>query len=183
MFNRQPFNRGKFNGPVSTGRSNISGYATFKLSVNSVMAHHDLSAKAEASFKLGTYADNYSVIYAQGVSVMTLGGSLIPTKLITGQPRESSLTMDSYGRHSLHGESMIKFTDRNGLPLVLRPGDELVIDTCEMTVTVNGINQMRYTSQDSDFFNLLRGNNEIVYTDGSSSRRVSIDILWKDRWV
>ena len=65
----------------------------------------------------------------------------------------------------------------------IRTCDELVIDTCEMTVSVNGQNMMKFVSNDSEFFSLLPGDNEIIYTDGVTTRKVSIDILWKDRWV
>jgi hypothetical protein len=52
-----------------------------------------------------------------------------------------------------------------------------------MTVSVNGQNMMKFVSDDSEFFSLLPGDNEIIYTDGVTTRKVSIDILWKDRWV
>jgi len=84
----------------------------------------------------------------------------------------------------IQGEAVINLRDdQTNTWLALAPGDELIINTDEMTVTVNGQNGMRYFSMDSDFFKLLSGENKIVYSDTSGSRDVLVDIIWKDRWL
>ena len=67
--------------------------------------------------------------------------------------------------------------------LVLCPGDELVINTCDLTVTLNGLNAMEYFAADSEFITLLNGKNIIEYNDESGTRNISFDIIWKDRWL
>lgn len=67
--------------------------------------------------------------------------------------------------------------------MALKPGDELIIDTCKMLITINGKNAMKYLTADSEFFNLLPGNNEIQYYDESIIRDIMVDITWKDRWL
>jgi hypothetical protein len=65
----------------------------------------------------------------------------------------------------------------------LRPGDELVINTCDLTVTLNGENAMEYFAADAEFITLLNGGNTIEYNDESGAREISFDIIWKDRWL
>lgn len=65
----------------------------------------------------------------------------------------------------------------------LKPGDELIIDTCKMLITINGKNSMKYLTADSEFFSLLPGDNEIQYYDESNERNIMVDITWKDRWL
>ena len=178
MFNRQPLNRGKFNTPVINKGASISGQSLLRLNTNKITPQQVMSANGGSELSLNGSIISSVILQAKGTSTMFISSSIKPVKIINGRPLESSLIMDTSGNHILSGESIIKL-----LGLVLKPGDELVIDTCEMTVTVNGINAMKYVSDDSDFFNLRTGDNQIVYTDGVSSRKISIDILWKDRWV
>jgi phage-related protein len=79
---------------------------------------------------------------------------------------------------SIQGEAVIDLTG-----LVLAPGDELTINTEDMTVTLDGQNGMDYFSLDSEFFTLLSGLNTLVFTDGETTRTIAFDIIWKDRWL
>ena len=70
------------------------------------------------------------------------------------------------------------------LPTLSIPvGGELIIDTDDMTITLNGQNVMRHLSRDSEFFLLNPATNEIVYTSGNQNNRANINILWKDAWL
>jgi hypothetical protein len=66
--------------------------------------------------------------------------------------------------------------------VIPRNGD-LIIDTGEMTVMLNGQDVTRFFGADSEFFKLRPGENIIVYTDDVAARNVSITFLWKDRWI
>ena len=88
------------------------------------------------------------------------------------------MVMLTQATHQLSGEQMMRFED-----LALRPGDELVINTCDLTVTLNGQNAMEYFAADSEFITLLNGENIIEYSDESGDRKISFDIIWKDRWL
>jgi len=59
-------------------------------------------------------------------------------------------------------------------------GDELVIDTEHMTVTLNGVNIVDRVSDDSAFFKLQPNENDIIVEGGTTA---DIKILWKDRWL
>ncbi len=64
--------------------------------------------------------------------------------------------------------------------LNLMPGDELIIDSETMTVTVNGQNVLPLMKRGSEFIKLLPGANEIEFNgDG----KASIFAVWKDRWL
>ena len=62
----------------------------------------------------------------------------------------------------------------------MEPGDELIIDTEHMTVTLNGVNIIDRVEDSSIFFKLKSGENEIIVEGGTSA---DIRILWKDRWL
>lgn len=59
-------------------------------------------------------------------------------------------------------------------------GDELVIDTEHMTVTLNGANIIDRVSDDSVFFKLQPGINDVIVEGGTTA---DVKILWKDRWL
>lgn len=57
---------------------------------------------------------------------------------------------------------------------------ELIIDTEHMTVTLNGANIIDRVSDDSAFFKLQPGENDIIVEGGTTA---DVKILWKDRWL
>lgn len=59
-------------------------------------------------------------------------------------------------------------------------GDELVIDTEHMTVTLNGENIIDRVSDASVFFKLMSGVNDIIVEGGTTA---DVRIVWKDRWL
>jgi len=59
-------------------------------------------------------------------------------------------------------------------------GDELIIDTEHMTVTLNGANIIDRVSDESEFFKLQPGVNDIIVEGGTTA---DVKILWKDRWL
>ncbi len=59
-------------------------------------------------------------------------------------------------------------------------GDELIIDTEHMTVTLNGANIIDRVSDDSAFFKLQPGENDIIVEGGTTA---DVKVLWKDRWL
>lgn len=59
-------------------------------------------------------------------------------------------------------------------------GDELIIDTEHMTVTLNGINIVDRVDDESVFFKLMPGENDVIVEGGTTA---DVKILWKDRWL
>lgn len=177
MFNRQPYNRGKFNTPSVQTASN-SGISILKLAGNEVPPQQDMTSFGTTAMVLRTLNDAVNIKSSSGIAGLLLDSKGIQTKIHYGLTNPSDIQLQTKGEHTLAGEELINLAG-----LVLKPGDELVIDTCEMTVSVNGQNMMKFVSNASEFFSLLPGDNELIYTDGVTTRKVSIDILWKDRWV
>lgn len=177
MFNRQPYNRGKFNVP-SVAISSNSGIALLKLGAIPVSAQRTISANGQASMKLSGLSDGAIVRYAAGSCLFTLGSFANGTKVFIVEAEDATLVMLTQAVHQLSGEQVMRFED-----LVLCPGDELVINTCDLTVTLNGLNAMEYFAADSEFITLLNGKNIIEYNDESGTRNISFDIIWKDRWL
>ena len=75
-----------------------------------------------------------------------------------------------------YGTEILAFSDE----LTLQPGDELIIDTEAMTVTLNGENAVAYVTDDSIFFKLAPGDSTLSFAGGEQA---DIRILWKDRWL
>lgn len=63
----------------------------------------------------------------------------------------------------------------------IAPGDRLVIDTRNLTVTLNGENALHLLG--GDFFDLVLGNNKITYTDASENRNVLMRVTHRDKFV
>ena len=111
----------------------------------------------------------------------------------------STLAVDAKGRGNRHFTAKSDFAPLSltakgavtmlgyatiSLPgLVVPIGGDLVIDTEQMTVTLNGDDVTRFFDAESEFFKLKPGDNIVVFEDGQQNRNVSIKILWKDLWL
>lgn len=70
---------------------------------------------------------------------------------------------------------VIRFTDD------FAPGDQIVIDMDRLRMTLNGQNALHL--MEGDFFRLITGKNELVYTDEETGRTVRMRITFRDRYV
>lgn len=177
--NRRPFNRSAFNRQGTAETVGNSGIALLKLSAIPVFANRDIySLTTESELILSTEAEGANIKYGDAGAELKLTAELTPTKVFIPDAGVSELILTTHASQSVQGEAVISLED-----LILSPGDELIINTCDMTVTLNGQNGAQYFSDDSEFFALLSGQNTIIYTDGNTSRDVVLDIIWKDRWL
>lgn len=177
MFNRQPYNRGKFNAPLTVTSSN-SGIALLKLGVIPLDAERTINASGQTDLKLGSLADRALVKYTAASCALIMDSLAEGAKSLIVDAGSAVLVMFTQATHQVSGEQAMRLEG-----LVLHPGDELVINTGDMTVTLNGQNAMQYFSADSEFITLLNGENILEYNDESTSRDISFDIIWKDRWL
>lgn len=177
MFNRQPFNRGKFNVPNASIAGN-SGIALLKFDAIPVNAERTISATGQTNLKLGSFGDGTLVKYATTSCALALGSYSNGTKVFIVEAGMATLVMLTQATQKISGVQVMRFEG-----LVLKPGDELIINTGDMTVTLNGQNAMEFFSADSEFITLLHGENTIEYNDASGTRKISFDIIWKDRWL
>lgn len=177
MFNRQPYNRGKFNVSSAVSTS-ANGIGLMAINSNVVNSNKVISANGLTNLYMKDNVEGTNVKYNLGTTVLALNSFSDATKSFIALSDISSLVLGTEANQTLSGESVI---DLEGI--ILRPGEELVINTMDMTVTINGQNAMEYFSNDSDFFNLLNGLNTLIYNDSNSSRNISFDVIWKDRWL
>lgn len=177
MFNRQPFNRGKFNVNTTGESSSFFGDLTFNLNISakltvvkSFVGTVDILIKTN-----GTMIKQRSLIGNVAIK-LGLDGQISRTKTITG---DIDINLDLVSQN-------ITTSDVNSMrfpKLVLVPGDELVIDTGEMTITLNGQNASRYFSSTSEFFSINPGENIIIYENGNQLSEADIRILWRDSFL
>lgn len=122
------------------------------------------------------------------VKMHTLKGK-IDTAISTNDPaliRERRLECEAEhiainvngGNFYSYGYEYIKLSN-----LVLKPNDELIINTGEMTVEINGQNVIQYFSNDGEFFSIKPGENIVVYENGNVNSKANIKILWKDAFL
>lgn len=175
--NRSSFNRTRFNRPGLSGLSG-QGYATVKLGGTATAAMIIGTPLSVAELKLSGYANAERVILADGLAAVALKGQANATVILRSEGGVAICKMSAEAASTLSGEASIHLTS-----LTLKPNETLVIDTNDMTITINGENGMRYLTADSEFFNLKQGVNTLVYHDTSGSRNISLNAIWKDRWL
>lgn len=192
-FNRMAFNRGKFNASAHK-RSNAN---VFMSAAGDLTVTRAFSGEAGITLNTGSGALNASSTFG-GDSKITLfaDADISASYSFAGT---ADIILSAVGRmniiHNLNGAAFVVLEaigqDFNTfrveyieLPdLVLRTGDELIIDTDAKTITLNGQNVMRHFSRTSDFFNFNPRENEIEYLSNNPDDRVEIRILWKDAWL
>jgi len=177
MFNRQPYNRGKFNRP-STGLIGNSGIALMVLGSNEVKAERTISASTTSRLTMGQQSKITLVKYAETLSDLMMKSNAKITKVYIVTAEDAYMVLNTKADQSIAGESFIILDN-----LGLGKNDELMINTCDMTITINGNNAMEHFDSESDFFNFLSGINTLVYSDTNASRDISFDVIWKDRWL
>ena len=92
-------------------------------------------------------------------------------------PVTLDVIFDASGVASMLGEEYIEL---NGI--TLRPGEQLEIDTCALTATINGQNVMHLLSHDGDFFDFFPGAN-VIEIEATGAGAVAVDTFWKDKWL
>lgn len=178
MFNRQPFNLGKFNVPV-TGGLTWSANAVITMASSPVNAVLSISGQTvQANMVLSQVSNGNVMVSATAVPALVKMLSTASMAIEIFAQGQADISFGTSSTSVVAGESVITLQGIN-----IRPGDELIINTCDMTVTVNGQNAMQYFTVDSDFFSLLQGFNDVIYKDNAVSRDIFLDVIWKDRWI
>jgi hypothetical protein len=137
------------------------------------------TGESEAALVLLTKGNSKRRLTAvETAALLTLNGTGHGIRHFTAYAEAVSLALTVKGAVTMLGYATI------ALPgLIVPPGGDLVIDTEQMTVTLNGDDVTRYFDAESEFFKLKPGENIVVFEDGAESRNVSIKILWKDLWL
>lgn len=172
-FNRSSFNR-------KSGQSEIVR-ATATVELLSDVRDISLTqyaADLEASFELDTISYGLLRKYSKGNAEFMIGANSSSTiKMFNIGTLDSDVEIAADALGSTLGEEFIALEN-----IVLRPGEELVINTCDLTATINGENAISSLTVGSDFFDFLSGDNDVIIS-GENSRGMTVDVYWKDRWL
>jgi len=192
-FNRMGFNRGKFN-----ASAHIRSLASVGMSAQgNLTAIRGMSGAAEIEIAAQSGILNTSSTLEGAASVLLAAdGQVIAARTFEGSA-EMAMAAEGFmnwvqnfsgaAAFALEATSQefntftISYIHLPGL--VLRPGDELIIDTDAKTILHNGENAMRHLNRHSEFFNFHPRENEVVYTSNNADARAQMRVLWKDAWV
>lgn len=191
-FNRMTFNRGEFNTsgrPVN--RAAMSLGMTGQMSVAGAVR----GCAAIALKPTGRLSAYFSFNGSTGLEVTAAGqvnagiplGGKVETALDSTGALNRRRGLDGFldivlTVHS-DGFNIFRYEHIHMPTLNIPVGGELIIDTDNMTITLNGQNVMRHLSRDSEFFLLNPATNEIVFTSGNQNNRADIRVLHKDAWL
>ena len=177
MYNRTPYNRTQYNRKArfvfewtaTASAESGSGGALLIIRYLAGAAEAESSGSGEVVRVLLFTAETEAVAEAVAEAV----GDYIRTLFFEGdaiaEANASGTGVSTYGQEVMVVE---------GVNMVA--GDELIIDTEHMTVTLNGVNIVDRVSDSSVFFKLMSGVNDIIVEGGTTA---DIRILWKDRWL
>ena len=178
------YNTGKFN----IGKFNVKSNNNITLTANSEINYfakvEDILIQKELE-KVGATIDyEASAISILEIKLKETAGleinfdaSAVATSIILIEDLNSEITFEAEGIGSLLGEEYIEIKG-----FVLRPGQEIEINTFDLTATINGENAIHLLTEEGDFFDFLPGANDIKI-DAVGAGSVSIDTYWKDRWL
>lgn len=173
------YNLGKFNIKDSS-ESSVSANAEINVSAVCKTVNIDKIIKTDRAVNI--YIDSKASAYAEVTSSRASASIDFDTKalasnLVFSGPGQSEIEVLTKGAPSLLGESYLELKD-----VYLKPGEEIEIDMCNLTVTKNGENALHLMSSDGDFFDFLIGENGVnIIADGAGS--IQVDAYWKDKWL
>ncbi|MFR6448261.1 MAG: phage distal tail protein [Peptoniphilus grossensis] len=172
------FNVGKFNIKNSEITA-VNGNSDLVLESNiSKFLVDKYISEAEVSIELDAKANFYiKIMGVKSNADMEINSRALSTNLMYASEATGDMSIDAFGVGSLLGEDYVEIAG-----LVLKPGQEVEIDMCNLTVTVNGENAMHLMSTDGDFFDFLIGDNDIEI-EAVGANGVQIDTYWKDKWL
>lgn len=172
------FNVGKFNVKSSTISSvNANGDMEIGSNVSSILIDKYIE-KVQSNMSMNTVATAHvNLVGIAGNANLELISKALAANLVYGEDLGGDMAIDAYAVGSLLGEDYVEIAG-----IRLRPGEEVEIDMCNLTVTVNGENAMHLMSADGDFFDFLIGKNEIEI-EAVGANGVQIDTYWKNRWL
>lgn len=103
--------------------------------------------------------------------------SIVYSTITKPGPVTLDVVFDASAVASMLGEEYIELVG-----ITLRPGEQLEIDTCALTATINGQNVMHLLSNDGDFFDFFPGAN-VIEIEATGAGAVAVDTFWKDKWL
>lgn len=173
MYNRTPYNRATYN---RKARFVFEWTATANAESGSggaVLIIRYLTAEAEAETSASGVIVRVLLPSGAAEAVAEAIAAYIRIRFFEGEAEAISTASGS--ALSTYGQEVLTVAGVN-----MVAGDELIIDTEHMTVTLNGVNIVDKVSDASVFFKLMSGVNDIIVEGGTTA---DVKILWKDRWL
>lgn len=173
MYNRTPYNRAPYN---RKARFVFEWTATANAESGSggaVLIIRYLSGEAEGETSSSGVVVRVLLPSGTAEAVAEAVGDYIRTRFFDGVAE--AISNASGTGVSTYGQEVLTVAGVN-----MVAGEELIIDTEHMTVTLNGVNIVDRVSDSSVFFKLMSGVNDLIVEGGTTA---DIKILWKDRWL
>lgn len=173
------YNLGKFN-IKNSSEANISASAEINLSTNCISFNIEKFVRIDKTVEI--YFDSKATAYAEIPSGKTYVEINFDTKalasnLVFSDKGFSNVEILTKAVAALLGESYLEINN-----IDLKPGEEVEIDMCNLTVTKNGENALHLMSNDGDFFDFLIGENGVdIVAEGAGN--IQVDAYWKDKWL
>lgn len=171
MFNKSPYNRAPYNRKARFIFEWTATASAESESGGALLIIRYLSGGAQAESGASGVIVRGKLFFGEATAIGEALGDYIRTLFFSGAA-EAVTTSEGAGV-STYGQEVMTVAGVD-----MRPGDELIIDTEHMTVTLNGVNIVDRVKDDSIFFKLKSGSNDIVVEGGTTA---DIRILWKDR--
>lgn len=173
MFNKSPYNRTPYNRKARFIFEWTATASAESGSGGALLVIRYLSGAAQAESAASGIVVRVLLPTGQTEALTGSLGDYIRGLFFAGEA--TALSMSEGAGVSTYGQEVLTVAGVD-----MRPGDELIIDTEHMTVTLNGVNIVDRVKDDSIFFKLKAGINDIVVEGGTTA---DIRILWKDRWL
>lgn len=173
------YNLGKFNIKDS---SETSVSASAEINVSAVCKAVNIDKIIKTDRTVNIYIDSKASAYAEVISsranaAISFDTKAIASNLVFSDRGFSEIEILSKAVAALLGEAYLELNNIN-----LKPGEEIEIDMCNLTVTKNGENALHLMSSDGDFFDFLIGENGVnIVAEGAGS--IQVDAYWKDKWL
>lgn len=172
MFNRSPFNNTAFNRPTTTD----------------VIMSVSFDGAAEAAFTGNADFTSSVVITGEGEMTAVFVREIYPRATMDGEGAfTAQFVREIYPAVTMPGLAEMKakatFTHVDELHFLgdFKPGDKIVMDSKNLTVTLNGQNALQMV--EGDLLDLVLGKNLITYKDAESSRTIQMQITRRDKFV
>ena len=175
MYNHSPYNRAAYNRSASFVFEWVAVASATAESLGALLIIRYFDGAAEAVTTSSGEIIRIA-LFEDGATVEAVSEAVAEyIRHIFQRGRADAETTGSGAAVSTYGSVTLTIENVN-----MGPGDELIIDTEHMTVTLNGINIVDRVSDESVFFKLMPGDNDIIVEGGTTA---DVKILWKDRWL
>ena len=173
------YNLGKFN-IKDSAETSVSASAEISISSACKGISVDKHIKIEKVVEIHIYskASAHAEIESTKASAeINFDAKALASNLVYSSRGFSDVEIMSKAVAALLGEAYLELNNIN-----LKPGEEVEIDMCNLTVTKNGENALHLMSSDGDFFDFLIGENGVdIVAEGAG--KIQVDAYWKDRWL